>query len=303
LWQFPPAAARQFQQLSDDFRPFSAAEMRGQLLREFDRGHDVSGTGNYLVVHPAGQQDRWAPRFEALYRSFVQYFTARGLRPPRPNFPLVAVVFGSPEELNAYATRNGGQLATGVVGYYSLVSNRVLLCDVSRGSADDQSWQQNARTIIHEAAHQIAFNCGIHNRFAPPPHWLCEGLAVMFESPGVWNARHHARLQDRVDTERLGSFRHYRHGARPHNSLPQFVSASERLFETNPQAAYAEAWALAFFLAEKEPAKFVQYLSKTARREPMRRYSAAEQLQEFTDVFGTNLQMLEARYLRFIDQL
>jgi hypothetical protein len=179
----------------------------------------------------------------------------------------------------------------------------VLLSDVTRGSKQDALWHVNAETIIHEATHQLAFNCGIHNRFAPPPRWLGEGLAVMFESPGVWNARHFPRRQDRVNTGRLRSFRHYQNSSRPENSLAQFVSASDQLFDTNPQAAYAEAWALSFFLAEKEPAKYTEYLRKTASREPMRRYSSVEQLQEFTDTFGHDLQMLEVRFLRFINQL
>ena len=34
---------------------------RGQLLREFGQGYDVSGVGHYLVVHPAGKRDQWAP--------------------------------------------------------------------------------------------------------------------------------------------------------------------------------------------------------------------------------------------------
>jgi hypothetical protein len=303
LWQFAPHEAEQFQQTSPDFRPFSQSEMRGQLLSEFGRGYDVSGTGNYLVVHPVGQRDRWAPRFEELYRSFAHYFTARGLRPPRPSFPLVSIVFGSQESLARYASQQGSRLQPGVLGYYSPVSNRVLLYDVTRGSQSDELWYVNAETIIHEATHQIAFNCGIHSRFAPPPRWLAEGLAVMFEAPGVWNSRHFPRLQDRVNNGRRKSFLQYQRGGRPKNSLAQFVSASDRLFDTNSQAAYAEAWALSFFLAEKEPAKYVQYLSKTAGREPMRRYNSAEQLKEFTDVFGSNLQMLEVRFLRFIEQL
>ena len=48
-----------------------------QLQREFGRAFDVSGTGQYLVVHPAGQRDRWADRFEQLYRSMIHYLTAR----------------------------------------------------------------------------------------------------------------------------------------------------------------------------------------------------------------------------------
>ncbi len=167
LWQFAPGEAEHFLQISADFRPFSQSEMRGQLLQEFGRGYDVSGTGNYLVVHPAGQRDRWAPRFEALYRSFAHYFTARGMRPQRPQFPLVAVVFRSQADFARYAAQDGMQVQPGVLGFYSPASNRVLLYDVTWGNGNDEQWYVNAETIIHEATHQTAFNCGVHSRFAP----------------------------------------------------------------------------------------------------------------------------------------
>ncbi len=125
----------------------------------------------------------------------------------------------------------------------------------------------------------------------------------MFEAPGVWNSRQFSQLKDRINVGQLQSFRQYQQTRRQKNSLAQFVASSDRVFELNPQAAYAEAWAFNFFLAEKEPAKYVQYLGATAARESLRRYSAAEQLQEFTSVFGNNLAMLEVRFLRFIEQL
>src|SRR5439155_20506161 len=40
-------------------------------------------------------------------------------------------------------------------------------------------------TIVHEATHQIAFNCGLQTRYADIPLWLCEGMAVYFEAPDL----------------------------------------------------------------------------------------------------------------------
>ena len=40
-------------------------------------------------------------------------------------------------------------------------------------------------TIVHEATHQIAFNCGMQQRYADIPLWLCEGMAVYFEAPDL----------------------------------------------------------------------------------------------------------------------
>ncbi len=47
----------------------------------------------------------------------------------------------------------------------------------------------------------------------------------------------------------------------------------------------------------------MKYLAKTAARKPLQSYRQEERLKEFTDVFGRDLKMLEARYLRFVKQL
>ncbi len=242
LLQFPPSKAEGFREVSKQFRPWSQSEVRGQLQREFGRRFEVSGTGHYLVVHPVGEKGRWARRFEDLYRSFVHYFNVRGMRPAEPEFPLVAVVFYSQREFLEYGRQAGGAIAPGVLGYYSPRTNRVIVYDVTHGQSTDANWHINAETIIHEATHQMAFNTHIHSRAAMPPRWAAEGLAMLFEAPGIWNARHHARLKDRINRGRLESFRRYA-ANRPAGYLPQFVSLDARSFMSAPGPSYAESWA------------------------------------------------------------
>ncbi len=303
LFEFAPDQVGEFQEPASGFRPWSQSEMRGQLQKEFGRRFDVSGTGNYLVVHPSGERDRWASRFEELFRSFVHYFSVRGMQPAPPEFPLVAIVFHSQQEFAQYVEQTGGSAPPGILGFYSPRTNRVILYDMTSGEGDDANWYVNAETIIHEATHQMAFNTHIHNRCAVPPRWAGEGLAMLFEAPGVWDARHHPNAQDRINVARLEMFRRYLEAGRHEGQLGQFVSQSERVFAAAPSVAYAESWALSFFLSEKEPSRYMKYLARTAQREPLTEYSPAEQLREFTDVFGTDLKMLEARFLRFIRQL
>ena len=119
--------AENYRNLHNGFRPLTSGEMRAMLAGEFGRGYEVSGAGGYLVVHPAGQRSQWADRFDALYRSFVQYFAVRGLTPSSPRFPLVAVVFPSRSEFSAYAVRQGMNVSGDLMGYYSRDSNRILL--------------------------------------------------------------------------------------------------------------------------------------------------------------------------------
>lgn len=297
LWDFKPNEAKDFAQTQSVFRTFSQGELRGQLQSEFGNRFDVSGTGHFLVVHPAGQKDLWAARFEELYRSFVHYFSVRGFNPQSPPFPLVAIVFARQDEFFRYAAEEGSRISPGTLGYYSPGTNRIVLFDQT-GGKPSKDWRENAETIIHEAAHQSAFNTGVHSRYAMPPRWVAEGLGTMFEAPGVWNSRQFPHQEQRINRGRLQSFQRLA-AARPKGLLAEVVS-SDRIFQTNGEQAYAEAWALTFFLAETEPRKYFAYLSKTAFRKAFADYRSPERLRDFTNSFGGDLALLEARYLRFL---
>lgn len=300
LWEFPPEKARDYRQTASAFQSYSISEFRAALLRELGEGFEVSGAGNYLVAHPRGRRDQWAPRFEELYRSFVHYFGVRGMRIAPPRFPLIAIVCRGRDEFQRYSARRYGD-SSGVMGYYSIETNRIVLYDMG-GKADSPDWRLNAQVVIHEATHQTAFNTGVHNRFAPPPLWVAEGLATMFETPGVYDARRHPRLEDRVHAERLAAFRRLaRPGHRPER-LRAMIAADE-VFRTQPEATYAEAWALSFLLVETRPRQYVEYLARTAAREPFVAVSASDRLGDFVEMFGDDWAMLEARLLRFVDEL
>jgi hypothetical protein len=262
LWDFAPAEATDFRKTNHSFRSLSQAEMRAALLREFGRSFDVSGTGHYLVVHPAGARDVWAQRFEDLYRDFMLYFAARGFRPSAPEFPLVAVVFHKQRDFQQFAAKEDVRVSNGVLGYYSPTTNRVLLYDVTGGNSSSQGWQSNAETIIHEATHQTAFNTGVHNRLVQVPRWLAEGLATMFEAPGVYSSRQHRQLVDRINRGRLQQYRQI--NARVSKTgIIQALVESDQLFRSNPAVAYSYAWALSFYLAERQPREYAQYLTLT----------------------------------------
>lgn len=300
--RFAPSEARGFRQVSRDFSSYSQSAMRGQLLREFGREYDVSGTGQYLVVHPTGQKDLWADRFERLYRSMVHYFTARGFAVRRPEFPLVAVVFPTQSQYVNHLRQSGVRVSAGSLGYYDPATNRICLFDVTAEGGDARLWYLNAETIIHEAAHQTAFNIGIHPRVATTPTWIVEGIGTMFEAPGVWDAQHHQSREDRINGYQLKAYRQLvPSGMSP--KLLQLQLASDRLFAAQPDVAYAHAWALTFFLTEQEPRQLARYLQTLERREPFREYTQAARLQDFTRVFGSDLQLLDARLQRFLDAL
>lgn len=298
LWNFDPDDAKEFRKASSTFRGFSAAEMRDRLSKELGQGFEVTHTGHYLVASPKGTKQQWAPRFEEMYREFVHYFTIRGLAPKEPEFPLVAIVLPTQEAFFRYARNDGSNFGPGYLGYYSARSNRVALYDQQAGGGD---WSSNADTIIHEVTHQTAYNTGVHKRFAGVPRWLVEGLGTMFEARGVWNSQKYPRLQDRLSRGRLVDFQHK--AANLKTGFTAEMIASDRLFDSDPTTAYAQAWAFSFYLAEKMPKKYCDYLALTAKRPPFRDYTSAERTRDFNNVFGTELKLLEAQFLRYAAEL
>lgn len=296
--EFKPNDATDFAQLSGTFRSYTPAELRGQLQREFGKGFEVSGGGKFLVVHPAGQQDVWAPRFEELQRSFAHYFAARGLKLPEPRFPLVAIVFAERSDFARYAIAEGNHASANMLGYYSPTTNRIVMYDSTGGQGRGSDWTVNAETIIHEALHQCAFNGGMHNRFGDTPRWVAEGLGTLFEARGVWNSQQYPAAAERVNRGQLESFRRYL-PRRKSSAISELISA-DRMFETDGLGAYAESWALTHYLSETEPKKYLQYLQRTASKKAFEPYRGPERLRDFTAHFGSNFEMLNARLLRHV---
>ena len=241
LWEFRPDEATNLRKTGPAFHSYSFPELRSALQRELAGRLELTSTAHYLVAHPRGAGKKWADRFEELYRSFVHYFAVRGLKIKEPEFPLVAIVWESKQDFIAYARSQGVNVPPGLLGFYSPVTNRIMLYDSGDGKRSATAWQQDASTIIHEATHQSAFNTGVHSRFALPPRWLAEGLGMLFEARGVYDSAHYPNAGDRINRDRLAAFRQYLAIGRKSGSYLDIVQ-SDRLFATDPALAYAEAW-------------------------------------------------------------
>ena len=76
--------------------------------------------------------------------------------------------------------------------------------------------------------------------------------------------------------------------------------SSDTLFQRDHDQAYAQAWAMTYWLVETLPRKYSQYLVRTANNQPGKVYSSAARLADFTAVFGNNFKMHEARFNRFM---
>ena len=301
IWRLPAADARHSRKTSERFSGYSPSELRAMLLRELGEGYEVSGTGHYLVAHPRGKGDRWAERFEDLYRTFVRWFSVRGFAVQDPPFSLVGVVCRDREDFARQAARGQVSPGRGVLGFYSTRTNRILLYDVGDEAPGRARWQQNASTVVHEATHQVAFNTGIHSRYSPPPTWVAEGLAMMFEPV----ASRAGEDDSPAGVAHAGWLRQLRQSVAP-RLRPEVLAdliAGDGAFQKDPPAAYAAAWGLTFYLAQTQPRKYAEYLARTAAHPPLAPLGAAQRTADFTAVFGDDWRMLQARLLRFVDEL
>ncbi len=301
LHQFNPKLAQDAAKTGPQFVGYSPAEMKTALEQEFGNRFEVSTTRHYLVVHPQGQRDQWADRFEDLYNRFGHYFRVRGFALAEPPYPLVAVVFRNQAEYMRNAAASGTPMHPNTLGHYDPLTNRVFLFDATADKSG-VDWSENAETIIHEATHQTAYNVGVHRRFAAEPRWLVEGLATMFEAPGVWSARYDHTQADRVNRGRLAGFRNYLAKRRQPGSLAMLLSTDDA-FRSDQDGAYAEAWALSFYLCETQPRQYADYLALTAARPLFSEYPATERMADIQSIFGSDLKMLEAKFLRYMQEV
>ncbi len=320
LWGIPPADQIERTADSRPFVPLTPDELARQLLAELPGGFDVHQTANYLICYNTSRAyAQWCGSlFERLYMAFTNFWSRRGFEIQEPEFPLVAIVFADRNAYLRYSLAEVGDGIESIIGYYSLRSNHMVMYDLTgsqgagRGARGGSAAQINAllarpeasrqvATIVHEATHQIAFNCGLHTRFSDCPRWFSEGVAVYFETPDLTSARGWRGI-GAVNPDRLAQFYEYQR-RRPANSLETLLRDDQRFFDPSLGAnAYAEAWSLTYFLLRRYPDKYLDYLRLLSAKTPLVEDGPARRLLEFQEVFG-NLRELDAEFLRYMSRV
>ncbi len=295
LWYFGQHEVQNFEKTGRLFRPDSHTRLASLWQKRLGPGFRSTSTRHYVVIHPAGQ-GHWAAEFERVYRSFWHYFSVRGFRLQEPPFPLVAVVLRSHQEYLQTAARYAGGVPSWSGGFYSPDTNVVMLYREGRPRGGDPD---TLARIVHEVTHQAAYNTGVHDRLRGHPRWVVEGLATVFEVPGVWKGDHTTSRTARVHRDELQVFLAHRRKSKEKNWLAEFV-ARDSLFQRNPELAYARAWAVSFYLAETRGRKYCRYLQLSTGEQFA---SPKQRLKTFMRVFGDNLAWLQADLERFLAAL
>lgn len=337
LKRLPVAGIKSVKQLAPRFQPLPDSTFRAKLQEEFPSGYEIAGSTHYFVCAPTGRAKQYVQLFESIYRDVEQFYRVRGFAVAEPEFPLVAVVFRSQQEFARYALKEKVPVSGGLLGYYSLLSNRVALFD-SQGLVQNDSAPnpnriltglghltakasvsngidqktlafasaiagETTNTVVHETIHQVGYNIGIHSRVGGAPTWVVEGLATALEPSGMRKRTGRNLVADRMNSERSNWFREVFRERRPMGFLAGIV-ASDSNFHRNLLHSYSESWAFTFFLLENGTRRqdLVDYLQLLSKRDPTKPYTPKQRLAEFEKAFG-DISRLEVEFIRYMDRM
>ena len=319
LWAVQPEELVEHRRDEKPFAPFSEEELAARLVAELPAGFRVHSTAHYLIFYNTSTAyAQWCGSlFERLYMAFTNYFRRQGFEIREPEFPLVAVVFGDRAAYVEHSKPVLGDAAGSIIGYFNLRTNRMTMYDLTgvdaasriRGGTDSMrkinDWilaqpdaVRQVSTIVHEATHQIAFSCGMHQRYSDTPVWLSEGIAMYFETPDLKRSTGWAGVGE-VNRARLAQFRTYLR-RRPADSLETLIAADARFRDTETGLdAYAEAWALTYYLIHRRSDQFVAYLKAMSAKRPLLDDDPKTRIEEFRAAFG-ELKRLDAEMVRYM---
>ncbi|WP_197356573.1 DUF1570 domain-containing protein [Aureliella helgolandensis] len=314
----------EIQSIHDIDEPMQAAtskEIYEQFKEQLPPGFSVHKTRHYVMVYntsPAYVQ--WAGElFEGQYSRFYNYWKSHGIKLDEPRFPLVALVFSDKASYSRYATHEIGQSAESMIGYYNMKTNRMVSYDltgvdgsvpngrrvtrtqiVKQVLAQPQA-ERTVSTIVHEAVHQLAFNSGLQVRLAANPLWVCEGLAMFFETTDIGNTRGWGAI-GKVNYHNYVMFGKYLPSRKP-ASLPELISDDSKFRDSaTASQAYPESWALTYFLMMTRNKDFVAYMKSMQQLPPLGETSPRERIDLFKQHFG-ELGELDQDFLRYVTRL
>lgn len=325
IWPILPEDLIKHTSDAEPFAPFTREEMAKRLLAELPNNFEVLPVNRYkhylIFYNTSRTYAQWCGSlFERLFMAFTNDWSHKGFDLAEPEFPLVAVIFADKQAYLKFTRADLGDAGESIVGYFNLATNRMTMYDltgaasasrpsvhISTGAQINQILArpealQTVSTIVHEATHQIAFNCGLHTRLSDCPVWFSEGIAMYFETPDLNGQKGGWSGIGAINRVRLEQFQKYL-SRRPADSLSTLITADKRLHDLKQISdAYAEAWALTYFLIKQHPKEYIAYLRMLSKKKPLLRDSPETRLNEFQQAFG-DIKKLDTEFLRYMGRV
>ncbi len=304
------------------FAFFDFEQLGSRLVEEgraagIEADFHVHTTDNYVIAAstPEAYSEWTSQLLERMQIAFQSYWKNRRFELTPLDSPLPVLILSNQSQFAKMAEFDRTPASANGQGYYLVTANRIVLFDLTAQDGDSpattiaevqrrtQQIPASVATVVHEATHQIAFNRGMHRRYADNPVWLTEGMAMYFEAPDL-NSRRGWSGIGKVNAARLFRFREFLKTKREPDSIETLVSDNSRFADADSAIdAYAEAWALTYFLIRTRIRDYSQYLRQISQKQPLRWSKPDERLAEFESAFGSDLASLNREFLSFMSRL
>ncbi len=291
--------AEQVQATDESFEPAKPNQIARELLE-----HDLANFSNmkfektrhYVFVYNTTEAFASVTRgiLESMFSGVETYIEKQGIETRKAEVPLVVIMFNTNREFQAFRP-----MPDGVVAYYNMVTNHVVLHEESRLAATrpDLARGQLLSTIAHEGAHQILHNIGVQQRLSLWPMWLSEGLAEFF-APTSFGRRNRWKGAGKVNDLRMFELETYLQmrviEGFDGDTVTRAVTARQL-----DSTGYATAWSIVHWLAKHKEKEFFDYVKALGHLGPLRGMAAREgepvvdNLNHFHEFFGDDMEASE----------
>lgn len=312
IWPITPDRLVKRENTGKPFTPYSQKEMAEALRAEFGEDVLIVKTDHYVLCSEASLlYTKWAGGlFERLMGAFETLWDEPPLEYTEPRFPLTAIILKDKDRFQEYAVKESGSSVLNALGYYSTLTNRMVMYDLTGGQRPRNILQVrqrllkqigNVTTIVHEATHQVAFNTNVHTRLAPNPFWLIEGMAMYFETPDL-RSPNGWRTVGSLNRTRLRTYQEYLRLRRQPDSLKTMIASDDKFHdEKTALDAYSEAWALSYFLIGARREKYIHYLEEISRMQMLEEKSEEERIALFEKYFG-EIKSVKKSMIRYLSR-
>ena len=301
--------ASQVTATADEFVPLPqqdlAKSMLSQELGQFTN-FKFERSKHYVFLFDTTAEFQAATQriLESMFNGVKAYAGNMGIETHHPEVPLIVIMFRRQADFQAFR-----EMPSGVVAYYDMVSNYIVLCEESplANIRPDLAQGQLLSTIAHEGAHQILHNIGVQKRLSMWPMWLSEGIAEFF-APTSFGSRNRWKGAGDVNDLRmfeLESFMQTRYlEGFDGRTLSEAVTAGSL-----DSTGYAIAWSIVHFLAKQKRQEFNQYVKQMSQLGPMRGMVARSgepvvaNLEHFQAFFGQDNQTNEQDMVSYLGEL
>ena len=322
LWPLSADKIRRRTADSQSLKLLDKDELAERLLDEMGPNFRVHHSKNYVVVYNTTRTyAQWSSSLlERLQKAFTAYWKKKGCDLHPPKSPLAVLVFSDRDSYMRYAKKELGPGGGNAIGYYSLYTNRIAMYDLTgmqqlrrqsnnRGKLHDITALLNqpaalplVATIVHEATHQISYNCGLQTRLADNPAWLSEGSAMLFETLSLSSSRSRTGI-DKVNYSRWNLFRKNMNQGKE-KKLEAMLANDNRIRNSRTAVdAYAASWAWTYFLIKWHPEEYTAYMKHLAKKPVLKIDDPQTRLADFREHFGEDLRALEEEFLRRMSRI